>query len=84
MPTEESRPQGREMSAPDSGRVLYRREELPELMQLNEEQIDRLERTGQLCALRICGEERFDAAEIRALISTYYQIAQRKREKHDR
>jgi hypothetical protein len=67
------------MTARNSGRFLYRREELPELMELTEEQIQRLERTGQLSALLISGEERFDAEEIRALISTYRQIAQRKR-----
>jgi hypothetical protein len=63
--------------------MLYRREELPEVMQLTGKQIEKLERTGQLCALRICGEERFDAAEVHALITTYLAIARRKKTAHE-
>ena len=61
------------------GRRLYRREELPFILDLLSEQVAQLERTGQLTAIRICGEERFAAREIEALIDTYYQIAQRRK-----
>ena len=61
------------------GRRLYRREELPFILDLLSEQVAQLERTGQLTAIRICGEERFAAREIEALIETYSQIAQRRK-----
>jgi hypothetical protein len=60
-------------------RRLYRREELPTILDLPSEQVSQLERTGQLTAIRICGEERFSAREIEALIETYLQIAQRRK-----
>lgn len=60
-------------------RRLYRREELPEVFALSPEQIAQLERTGQLTVIRICGEERFDAREVEALIDTYYRIAERRK-----
>lgn len=61
-------------------RRLYQQEDLPDLLQLNTEQIDRLIRTGQLCPIRICGETRFDSQEISTLIETYKQVARRKKE----
>jgi excisionase family DNA binding protein len=59
-------------------RRLYAGAELPELLNLSPEQIDRLVKTGQLRALRICGEVRFDSHELDALIETYKQIERRK------
>ena len=60
-------------------RRLYRREQLPFILDLPSEQVAQLERTGQLTAIRIGGEERFAAREFEALIDTYYQIAQRRK-----
>lgn len=60
-------------------RCFYRRDQLPEILQLPGEEIARLERTGQLTSIRICGAERFDSREVEALIDTYYQITQRKK-----
>ena len=59
-------------------RRLYAASELPGLLQLNPDQIDRLVKTGQLRTIRICGEVRVDSHELDALIETYKQIAKRK------
>jgi len=61
-----------------SNRRLYQPAELPTLLQLSQEQIDFLVRTGQLKSIRIAGEERFDSHELDELIQTYKQIAERK------
>lgn len=61
-------------------RALYRRDELSALLALDETQIDRLIRTGQLQPIRICGETRFDSHQLAALITTYRQISSRKRD----
>jgi len=61
-----------------SERRLYNGDELPGLLQLSKEQIDRLVTTGQLRPIRICGEVRFDSHELDALIEIYKQIAKRK------
>lgn len=61
---------------------LYRREELPLLLQLTEHQIAKLIHTGQLRQIRICGEIRVDAREIEQLIATYKQIAERKEQQN--
>jgi predicted DNA-binding transcriptional regulator AlpA len=53
-------------------------DDLPGLLQLSQEQIDRLVSTGQLRPIRICGEVRFDSNELDALIETYKQIGKRK------
>jgi hypothetical protein len=63
---------------PQSDRRLYLPEELPAVLQLNQEQVDLLVRTGQLRPIRICGELRFNARELDSLIQTYQQIADRK------
>jgi hypothetical protein len=60
-----------------SPRRLYVATELPTLLQLSQEQIDRLVGTGQLRSIRICGEIRFDSHELDALIETYKQIERR-------
>ena len=65
------------MTTPQDRR-LYTGTELPDLLRLTPEQVDRLINTGQLRPIRICGSERFDSREIDALIETYRQIAQRK------
>ena len=65
---------------PQLERRLYQPEELPGLLQLTEEQIGRLMRTGQLCKIRICGEERIDSHEVDKMIESYKQVAQRRRE----
>jgi hypothetical protein len=57
---------------------LYLTEELTAVLQLNQEQVDHLIRTGQLRRIRICGEERIDSREVDLLIATYKQIAERK------
>lgn len=62
----------------EAGRRLYQKGDLPDLLQLNPEQIERLIRTGQLCPIQICGETRFDSHEISTLIATYKQVAERK------
>lgn len=59
-------------------RRLYTVDDLPHLLQLSQEQIDRLVRTGQLRSIRICGEIRYDSQEIDQLIQTYLQISKRK------
>jgi hypothetical protein len=64
------------MAAPQECR-LYAGTELPALLQLTPEQVDRLIKTGQLRSIRICGEERFTSNELNALIETYTQIARR-------
>jgi hypothetical protein len=61
-----------------SDRRLYCPEELPIVLQLSQEKIDQLVNTGQLNAIRIAGEVRFDSRELDALIDTYLQIAKRK------
>jgi hypothetical protein len=63
-----------------SERRLYQLGELPELLQLTQEQVDRLIRTGQLCRIRISGEDRIDSREVNQMIETYKQVAQRKKE----
>jgi hypothetical protein len=60
-----------------SPRRLYAGSDLPALLQLTQEQIDRLVGTGQLRSIRICGEIRFDSHELDALIETYKQIERR-------
>lgn len=57
---------------------LYQRTDLVNLLQLSEEQVGQLIRTGQLRPIRICGEERIDSRELEQLIGTYRQIAQRR------
>lgn len=59
-------------------RRLYQPEELPELLQLTQEEVDHLIRTGQLLKIRICGVERIDSREVDRLIATYNQVAERK------
>ena len=61
-----------------SERRLYQIEQLPDVMQLDDTQIDWLVSTGQLRTIRICGEVRFDSNEVSELIETYTQIAKRK------
>lgn len=63
-----------------SERRLYQIEQLPDVMQLSDTQIDWLVSTGQLRAIRICGETRFDSNEVGELIATYHQIAKRKQD----
>lgn len=65
------------MAAPQDRR-LYTGTELPALLRLTPEQVDRLINTGQLRPIRICGEVRFDSRELDELVETYKQIAQRK------
>ena len=59
-------------------RRLYQRRDLTTALQLDQEQIDWLIRTGQLNPVRIAGETRFDSREIDALINTYMQISKRR------
>lgn len=61
-------------------RRLYQIEQLPDVMQLSVPQIDWLVSTGQLRAIRICGETRFDSHEVGELIETYTQITKRKQD----
>jgi hypothetical protein len=63
-----------------SERRLYQIEQLPDVMQLSDTQIDWLVSTGQLRAIRICGETWFDSNEVGELIATYLQIAKRKQD----
>lgn len=58
-------------------RRLYKEEDLPYVLQLDHKQITWLISTGQLVAIRICGEMRYDAAQVSALIQTYKQVAER-------
>jgi hypothetical protein len=50
---------------------LYIREELRAVLNLSPEQIGRRIDTGQLTAILVYGEERFDSREVCALIDTY-------------
>jgi hypothetical protein len=59
-------------------RRLYQPGELPALLQLTPEQVDHLIRTGQLCTIRICGEDRVDSREVDRLINIYRQVAERR------
>jgi predicted DNA-binding transcriptional regulator AlpA len=59
-------------------RRLYQIEQLPDVLQLSAPLVDWLVSTGQLRAIRICGEVRFDSTEVSELIATYNQIAKRK------
>ena len=59
-------------------RRLYQIGQLPDVLQLSAPQVDWLVSTGQLRAIRICGETRFDSHEVGELIATYNQIAKRK------
>lgn len=62
-----------------SDRRLYTPAEIPTVLQLNQEQIDWLVKTGQLNPIRIASEVRFDSRELDALIETYKQISKRKK-----
>jgi len=59
-------------------RLLYHQAELPEVLQLPEEEVGWLIKTGQLRSILIAGEVRFTSRELDALIATYEQIAKRK------
>jgi hypothetical protein len=59
-------------------RRLYQIGQLPEQMQLSQEQIDWLVKTGQLRTILICGECRVDSNDVNELIETYSQITKRK------
>jgi hypothetical protein len=63
----------------NSDRRLYQAMELPDLLQLSQEQINWLINTDQLHPIRIAGEVRFDSRELDAVIDTYLQIAKRKK-----
>lgn len=67
---------------PQTERRLYQPGELPALLQLTTEQVNGLIHTGQLCQIRICGEERVDSHEVDEMIETYRQIAERKNQSH--
>lgn len=64
----------------ESERRLYQIEQLPDVMQLDEAQIDWLISTGQLRTIRICGQLRIDSHEVGELIATYHRIAKRKQD----
>lgn len=66
----------------DYPRRLYMREDLPAVMSLSLQQIGTLIDTGQLTAIRICGEERFDSREVSELIATYIRVAGRRANDH--
>jgi hypothetical protein len=57
---------------------LFAAAELPALLRLSSDQIDRLVQTGQLRTIRICGEVRVTSNELDALVETYAQIERRK------
>lgn len=67
---------------PETQPRLYEPAELPALLQLSQDQIDQLVRTGQIRPIRICGVERIDSHEVDQLIDTYHQIAERKNQSH--
>ena len=58
-------------------RRLYRMEQLPNLLELDSNQIEALVATGQLRTIRISGEIRCDSLEISQFIETYNQITKR-------
>lgn len=62
----------------DRSRCLYTREELPAVLKLSSAQVSALIDTGQLTALLICGEERFDSQEVSSLIDTYLRVTRRR------
>lgn len=61
-------------------RCLYGPQELPDLLRLSSEQVADLENTGQLTAILICGQKRYDSREVDALIDTYLRVAKRRHE----
>ena len=69
--------QRKELRMPNEHR-LYELSDLPTLLKLSLEKVEHLVRTGQLLAIRICGEYRIDSKEVDGLIETYSQIAKRK------
>lgn len=69
-----------QVSHQESCRRLLQKGDLPDLLQLNPDQIDHLIRTGQLRPIQICGETRFDSHEISTLIETYSQVQKRRRD----
>jgi hypothetical protein len=60
-------------------RRLYAAVQVQELLNLTCDQVNRLVNTGQLRALRLCGEIRFDSYDVDGLIETYKQVADRKK-----
>jgi hypothetical protein len=64
--------------ATQQDRRLYAGAELPELLQLTQEQIDWLVNTRQLQPIKICGESRYDSRQIDDLIDTYLTTASRR------
>ena len=62
----------------DRRRCLYMREDLPAVLSLSPEQIGTLIDTGQLTAILICGEERFDSREVSAFIDSYIRVNRRR------
>ncbi len=52
-------------------RLLYHAAELPEVLQLTQDKVDWLVKTGQLRPVRIAGEVGFTSRELDALIATY-------------
>jgi hypothetical protein len=67
-----------ENSEPREERRLYQPEELPTLLHLNEEQVQRLLDTQQLPQILICGQYRIDSLDVDRLICMYKNTASRR------
>lgn len=78
VPIGESAQTARAADKVNNLRCLYRREDLPAVLQLRLDQINHLVNTRQLTSILICGEERFDSREVSTLIDTYIRVTRRK------
>jgi hypothetical protein len=59
-------------------RELLTRDEVATRLRLGVEKVDRLVATKQLTPILICGEMRFDSADVVTLIMTYKAVAERR------
>jgi hypothetical protein len=59
-------------------RRLICREDLQEVLDLNQEQAEKLINTGQITAMSIVGQERFDIHQVDRLIAVYKTTAERR------
>jgi hypothetical protein len=59
-------------------RHLLTRDEVAALLQLDDASLQELINTRQLIAIRICGQERFDSADVYALVESYKRTQSRR------
>jgi hypothetical protein len=62
----------------ESRRCLLNRNQVLDLLQVNEANFQQLIDTRQLLELRICGERRFDSKDVYQLVEAYKNTASRR------